>query len=262
MKLNTNNKCSRQLVEQYCLNQLDSEQETAFQEHLQHCETCRNYFNSIHTLAAFIGNEERAKLSLLRQRKKVKRYALYLRLSVAASVLLLVGLFIYFLQDNNKIPLNDGHLAVADTSQTIQQDTFPDTHRPTPPQEELKVRIAQQVVAKDTAVNRPLQIEHSHKAAGTLTSAETAVTLIFPKENISSVNISTETPYVVFTWSADAAFELVLKSDDKIVFEAKGQDTRCRISTALLKPYTQLDWQLILNSIERKGKLYLLLEEI
>ncbi|MDR1919943.1 MAG: zf-HC2 domain-containing protein [Tannerellaceae bacterium] len=90
--------CSRIQTERYLLNRLSAEEETRFQEHLETCQDCRRYVDSVRTLSALMGGDELhyATHQRAEPRKTARLLSLWPYISVAASVLLLVGISFYW----------------------------------------------------------------------------------------------------------------------------------------------------------------------
>lgn len=94
-----NNICNRQQVERYLLNQMGEAEEDSFQQHLDRCDTCRDYADSIRALSGIIGDEEVVSVACVSPEKKEKKHFFLSRIwkwqSIAASILLLIGLSFY-----------------------------------------------------------------------------------------------------------------------------------------------------------------------
>ena len=94
-----NNICNRRQVERYLLNQMEDAEEDLFQQHLDRCETCRGYADSIRALSGIVGDEEVVPVACVSTEKKEKKHFILSQMlkwqSIAACVLLLVGLSFY-----------------------------------------------------------------------------------------------------------------------------------------------------------------------
>ena len=92
--MNTTDRCNREQVGRYLLNRMTAEEETRFQQHLAGCKSCRQYMGQIRSLASLLKEEELGGLSLCRNERtnNIKRYWI----SIAASLLLLVGLSVFW----------------------------------------------------------------------------------------------------------------------------------------------------------------------
>ena len=109
-------KCSRIQVEQYLLNQMGTEEEIAFQKHLKICKKCNSHLNSIRTLSGFIGDESLQNITRTESKKETKTLKLiYRKVSIAASILLIVGTSFFFWRNNNanihQLQINEQHRA-------------------------------------------------------------------------------------------------------------------------------------------------------
>ncbi|GHV51866.1 hypothetical protein FACS1894181_14360 [Bacteroidia bacterium] len=79
--------CSRMLVERYLLNQMQAEEEAVFQEHLEACGVCRSYLQEVRSLSRLVMEEKE---------EPTVRRRLYVWLSVAAGILLLAGVSVFW----------------------------------------------------------------------------------------------------------------------------------------------------------------------
>jgi len=89
---------SRAQAEQYLLNKMSLDQETHFQEHLETCDTCKAYISAIRKLSCLVANEELSYIQTPAQRVTIQRQKmrLYTYLSIAACVMLVSGVSLYF----------------------------------------------------------------------------------------------------------------------------------------------------------------------
>jgi hypothetical protein len=106
-------------------------EETRFQQHLEECNVCRAYVNSIRRLSCLIADEELVYAKTpLRKRPVREKTRLWSFVSIAACVLLVGGLSIYIFNDggpgvlNHKTSVN--RQAVADKEEMEVGMIFPD----------------------------------------------------------------------------------------------------------------------------------------
>ncbi|MDH6341577.1 hypothetical protein M2480_000966 [Parabacteroides sp. PFB2-12] len=81
-----------------------------------------------------------------------------------------------------------------------------------------------------------------------------SVELIFPNESICTIDLQ-EDP-LLFKWAEDAYFELQLTHENKILLEMQDYGKEYAPNSEKIKPYSWVDWVLLLNGQEKKGRIY------
>jgi hypothetical protein len=100
MKEQSLNPCSQSRAGRYLLNRMTASDETLFQQHLEACEACRSHVDSVRRLARLVADEEAAPAANARRTPPARQAAgarlrLWAFASIAASILLAGGLYIY-----------------------------------------------------------------------------------------------------------------------------------------------------------------------
>ena len=107
MKKQTSEHGSQVQTERYLLNKMSPDEETLFQIHLEECEDCRSYVNTVRRLSCLIADEELGYTDMFAEKKEAKvQKKLRFRsiISIAACIVLITGISI-FLRDT----LKDGY---------------------------------------------------------------------------------------------------------------------------------------------------------
>lgn len=117
--------CSKGQVERYLLNQMDDEEETAFQEHLLQCESCRTYLENLRKIAKNLQlDHSESKTEGIRV-SSILKIRPYILVSAAASIILIVGLSFYFWKDNNTYQLQQTDYSKAAISTNFAELIYP-----------------------------------------------------------------------------------------------------------------------------------------
>ena len=222
-----NTVCSRTSVERYLLNRMTAGEETLFQEHLCTCNTCRDYLNALRNVAGII-HEESPETSVLTLKKpavatRKKKPATVFPLSVNMRRIMLAACLI--------------------PACAIILYRF--LHEPGIPH--------------DTQIM--LQNKASVEYADTLSLTEGTVIeldtlyLLFPAQPVSTVNPAREE--IIFRWNRESDYQLRLEANGKTVVTIDSTGMACTIDSSLAVRYEQLDWTLILEGKELKGRLYI-----
>jgi hypothetical protein len=96
MKTKISNPCSQRRAGRYLLNRMTEAEETLFQQHLEDCEACRSYVDSVRRLSGLVAGELPAYAGTSAIRKPAR---LWTFASIAASILLAVGFSVYVFSD-------------------------------------------------------------------------------------------------------------------------------------------------------------------
>ena len=85
--------CSQVRAERYLLNRMSHEEETLFQIHLETCQACRSYIDSIRNLSNLILDDESVspEISIRKTPEKGKKIKLWSFISIAACILVVIG---------------------------------------------------------------------------------------------------------------------------------------------------------------------------
>ncbi|MDR0431591.1 MAG: hypothetical protein LBH58_14115 [Tannerellaceae bacterium] len=179
---------------------MSPEEETLFQQHLEKCNQCRAYIDSIRRLSCLIADEELAYTQAPPVRKPEKRkMMLWSFVSIAACILLIGGIFI-----------NVSNNGVSD-------------HK--------------------TSVNRRVMANKE----------EIELRMIFPGKEVETIR---KGDVLVFKWSREANYKLVVRNGRQIVIEARGESNHYTPNAGRIKGFHVLNWTLILDGKEFKGKIY------
>lgn len=244
--------CSRVEVERYLLNKMSFDDETLFQEHLVTCRECRLYLQAIRNLSGFAGEGDLQNITSPEKKKDLKTgKRIYYWVSVAAGILLVFGLSFYFL---NRQPQDDANRLAgtgvpADTLVTPQEIVLPDQIAEESPSSQHQPAEKE----PETETLHDLSITHQHRAA--TGEADVPLELVFPREAISSYTLGEGT--LTFKWNKESAYQLTIKSGDDTLIDVKGKDKQYTVDTEKIASRKSVDWILILDGEERRGRIFL-----
>jgi len=233
--------CSRTSVERYLLNNMMTDEETLFQEHLHTCNSCRVYLNTLRNLAG-VSSDEMQELSGMsgeisepaeikrqeptsknREKKKSPVISLSTKMRwflAAACLIPACGIFLYKFLREPGIP---------HTTQIMHQN-------------KASVDYA------DTSISS-FSLEEV-----TVTGLDT-LRLLSPPQPVYTVNPAKEE--IIFRWNRESDFRLQLNVDGKPVAEIDSTGISCTIDSSLATRHEHLDWILTIEGKELKGRIYI-----
>lgn len=105
---------------------------------------------------------------------------------------------------------------------------------------------------REPGIPHSTHIMHQNRA--TVEYAD-SISLFFPIQPICTVHPAREE--IVFRWNIESDYRIQLESDGKTVVTITGTGMTCKIDSLQIILYEQLDWTLVLQGKELKGRLYI-----
>ena len=262
-----NTNCSRTSVESYLLNNMTTDEETLFQEHLLACSSCREYLNTLRNLAGVSSNEM--------QEPEGTNWEIPESTVMSIKPAGMSGK----LQEPAVMSIKP-----ADMSGKLQEPVAQNRKKKKTPVISLSTKMRWFLAAaclipvcgiflykflREPGIPHTTQIMHQNKAS--VDYAETPVStfsldevtvigfdtlrLLSPPQPVYTVNPAEEE--ITFRWNRESDFRLRLEADGKTIAEIDSIGMSCTIDSSLATRHEHLDWTLTIEGKELKGTLHI-----